>query len=154
MHPNKSRIFIVAALALIPLALRGQSQPQLEWALIDGISGISENAGISIVATISPEDSGQMGSDIGLNIGCVFSEPPVSGPALPALRIEIAQDNLIIKWSASYPINLWQIEWTATPNAHWTTNSLPAPVLSNVDYQVTVPRAGDAQFFRLRSRND
>ena len=67
------------------------------------------------------------------------------------LKVKESGTNLVLSWPlypAGYTVAFAPV---LTPSVTWSTNNLPAPILTNGQNVVSVPSAGDAQFFRLQT---
>jgi hypothetical protein len=138
------------ALALVPIITHAQSQPTLDWSLVDGIAGVSQNGEVAVVGTISPEDSGFMANGT-VSFHSVFQPWPGSPGVNPlALQISHATSHITIRWSVLYPSN--QIESASSllgPTTTWT-NVAPLPVSENGQWHLVLPADDSPRFFRLR----
>jgi hypothetical protein len=59
-----------------------------------------------------------------------------------------------VRWKDAAGDYLLETAPTIQPTPQWTTNGLPAPVLTGGSNFVAVPMSGESAFFRLHSRND
>lgn len=157
MHSRKliCALFQAFGLALSPVFSQAQTHLSLDWSLVDGVGGISAYGDLAVVGTISPEDSGLLASGP-FSIHSVFDPWPGNFTPFmpPTLRISLATNDVIIRWSDRYP--RLQLEQTTTlnePATNWTDVSETA-VLSSFEWHVTVPATNRSRFFRLRLFSD
>lgn len=92
----------------------------------------------------SSEGSQLVAVDRGLNGGGIYI---LKAPPAPALKITLSAANVVLAWpSQSLGYIPQQTSALGTP---WT-DVTEAPVLGNLEFQVTVPLSGSQEFFRLR----
>ena len=153
-----TRSFIAACLpalgiALSPIIAHAQSQPTLDWSLVDGIGGVSVNGDVAVVGTISPEDSGFMAHGT-VSFHSVFQPWPgfIYQPPLvsPTLQISLATNHVVIRWPAFF--SAYQLECAptlASAGTNWTAVAQP-PVTEGAELHLTLPANTPSRFYRLR----
>ena len=136
-----------------PLIAHAQSQPTLDWSLVDGIGGVSMNGDIAVVGTLSPEDSGFMANGT-VSFHSVFQPWPgfiyTPPPSTPSLEISLTTNHVLIRWPAFF--SAYQLECAPTLLAQGTnwTNVGQTPVTEGEELHVTLPPNGTSRFYRLR----
>lgn len=156
------RSFIAAFLAVLGLGLSltvTHAQPSLDWAMVDGIGGISGNGQIAIVGTVSSEDAGLLISSGRPSIRSVFDPILYYPPFMaPVLQISLQTNHAIVSWYAGYSsLQLQYASEIAGTNTQWS-DVTQAPVfvdfldqhLAYAEWHVTMPMTSTARFFRWR----
>ena len=156
--PKFGRVLLAALLLFFPPSLvRALAQPSLDWAIVDGIGGISANGELAIAATISPEDTTPMSAG-NVAVQSLFEPWPAyftSWPFVPpALRIALATNQVVIRWSAAYPGQQLECAPALLNSGTVWTNVPAAPVNEDGQWTVTLPATGAPRFYRLRLFSD
>ena len=151
-----TKYFIPASYPALGLALalgthHAQSQPSLDWFLIDGIVGVSGNGSIEMVGTISHADAVFMAHGA-LSIHSIFDPWPGFPPSIdpPTLQISLTTNHVVIRWPAFF--SAYQLECAPaleSAGTNWTAVAQP-PVTEGAELHLTLPANGPSRFYRLR----